>query len=101
MIDINDLWHVYTFMDNNGNERKFKLIFTETFDTIIGNYEESPFTNYNEYLVATTSVLMGFVDSPYDITWYARSRDESDIVEAVKEAHKEGNDTIVIEYIGD
>lgn len=41
----------------------------------------------------------GFLNSLSDVTWYAREKQESDIVEAIKLAVRDGNTIIVIEYI--
>ena len=66
---------------------------------VVGRYDHNHFPEFGEYMNDVVDTLDGFLETPYDITWYARKKDESDIVEAMKQAVREGNDTIIIEYL--
>lgn len=96
-INIGDCGTTYTVFANQNI--KYRIIFYDTFLAKIGLFDENHFPDYKDYLLETVECLTGFVANRHDLTWYARKRSESDIVDAVRLAKQQGNTTIIIEYL--
>lgn len=99
MINIKNFGITYTVVDREKNFTDMQIIFLDAFLDEVGTIEYEDMKNYRPYLENVFERLEGFYPSLYDVTWYSRSEEESDIVEAVKEAMREGNNAVIIEYI--
>lgn len=101
MIDLNELGRVYTIVDpNSGNSKKIQIILLETFLDLVGTYDEKEYEYFEEYLCETLGYITdGFVPTIAHVSWYARREGELNLVEAVKQAHIEGNALVIVETL--
>ena len=97
MIDLNDVGVKYYAKDSKGNKISFHIIYYESLMNLVG-LEDCTVGNFLEYEKVIKENVKGLVENPYDVTWYSTTTYQSDLVEAVKLAVKEGNNIIVIEY---
>jgi len=98
MLDLNELAVNYIAVDRNGVRKEFRIFYYGSIFSIVGDFYESQHQDVTKFLKEIIDSTVGFANGICDITWYARSKHDSDIVEAIKLAVRDGNKTIVIEY---
>ena len=97
MIDLNDIGVKYLAKDTKGNKITFHLIYFESLLDAVG-IEDCSVYDFDEHEKDIRDSVTGIVDSTYDVTWYVATTHQSDLVDAVRQAVREGNRIIVIEY---
>ncbi len=97
MIDLKEVGVKYVATDKKGKKITFQIIYYDSLIEMVGLNDCNVY-DLDDYRKNVYDAVKGFVDSPYDITWYSVPSYESNLVDAVKEAITTGNHTIVIEY---
>ena len=100
MIDINAVGTTYTIVDKkSGKSKELQIVFLETLLDAVGYYDSNDYSNFQDYIDETSEIFDSCANSIYDITWYAATEDETDFLDAVRQAYKEGNSLVVIETL--
>jgi len=101
IIDINDLGTEYAVYNNNGdNVTTIKLIWNnDILGSALGEYNESFYDGYDDYMNSSISMLRGFVEDIYSVSWYVSTEEDFDLHEAIELAIAEGNNIVVLETV--
>lgn len=99
-INLEELGTSFTVFNRQTNETThIRVIEYADLKTAIGEYIGSDYKNIKVHIEAILRRCVGFVKSPYDVTWYAARKDEFELAEAIMQADAEQNKIVVVEVL--
>lgn len=88
----------FNVIDEMGATKTVKAIRAELLFEVIRAHTlliEDPHCEVTELL----DLFTGFIDSPYDVTWFTTTDPKQPVEQAIKQAVMEGNEIVVIEIL--
>jgi len=99
-INLNGLGTKYTVLNRNTKETmQVRVIDYADLRAAIGEFIGTDYRDLHHHMQVILHGFRGFVQSPYDISWYAATQDKFDISEAIIRADAEKNSIVVVEIL--
>jgi len=100
--DLRELGTNYTVLNRQTNKTSnIRVIDYLDLKAAIGEFVGVEFKNLSTHAEVLLRGFHGFIKSPYDVTWYAASKDKFDLADAIVQADAENNDIVIVEILPD
>lgn len=101
-IDLRELGTNYTVLNRQTNKTSHvRVIDYLDLKAAIGEFLGTDYRNLSNHLEILLRGFHGFIRSPYDVTWYAASKDKFELADAIVQADAENNDIVIVEILPD
>lgn len=99
-IDLRELGTKYTVLNRQTNETShIRVIDYADLREAIGELVSFDYKNISQHLEVLIRGFHGFINSPYEVTWYAASQDKFELAEAIIQADAENNKIVIVEIL--
>lgn len=101
-INLTELGTKYTVLNRQTNETtQIRVIDYADLKSVIGEFVGQDYRHLSKHIEAILKGFHGFVRSPYEVTWYAATRDKFELSEAIIQADAENNKIVIAEILPD
>jgi hypothetical protein len=98
--NLRELGVVYTVLDKTADKASnMRVIDFVELQAAIGEFVGPDFLNVTPHVEQRLKALSGFVKSPYDVSWYAATREDFELSRAIMQARYEKNEIVIVEVL--
>jgi hypothetical protein len=101
-INLTELGTKYTVLNRQTNETsQIRVIDYADLKSVIGEFVGQDYKHLGKHIEVILRGFHGFIHSPYEVTWYAATRDKFELSEAIVQADAENNKVVIVEILPD
>jgi len=101
-INLKEIGTKYTVLNRQTKETtQVRIIDYADLQSLIGEFVGTDYSNLSKHIEVLLRGFQGFIQSPYEITWYASTKDKFELSEAIIKADAEGNSIVIVEILPD
>lgn len=101
-IDLRELGTKYTVLNRQTNETSHvRVIDYADLKAVIGEFVSTDYRHLSKHIEVLLRGFHGFINSPYEVTWYAARKDKFELAEAIIQADAENNKIVIVEILPD